>query len=128
MKNKSNVFIWVLAACLILGGLMPLVSAEVNMPKTIIHHVTLKWKAGCTDADKAKVISDLKAILSEVQGVRNFWAKSTKVQPQDYSQTFVIEFENDAALKAYAAHPKKKAWNDFYYSIRETSYNSVTTN
>ena len=44
------------------------------------------------------------------------------------SPAFVIEFENAEALKAYAKHPKKKAWDDFYYNIRETSYNCVTTN
>ncbi|HEY7162187.1 MAG TPA: Dabb family protein, partial [Acidobacteriota bacterium] len=65
---------------------------------------------------------------SSSPGVKNLWMKSLKIQPREYSQTFVIEFENEAALKAYAEHPKKKEWDDFYYSIRETSLNSVTTN
>ncbi|MCU0241353.1 MAG: Dabb family protein [Vicinamibacteria bacterium] len=100
----------------------------VNMPSTIIHHVTLKWKAEVTDAAKQKVMDDLKAILADTPGVKNFWMRSVKVQPKEYSQAFVIEFENEAALKAYASHPQKKAWNEAYYAIREMSINSVTTN
>ena len=98
------------------------------MPTTVIHHVTLKWKEGTSDADKQKVLDGLKEIVSTTPGVKNLWMKSLKIQPREYTQTFVIEFESDAALKAYAEHPKKKEWDDFYYSIRETSLNSVTTN
>lgn len=129
MKNK--LFSIFLAAVFgILICLTTVVSAEdkASMPSTIIHHVTLKWKDGVSDADKEKALSGLKEIAMSTQGVKNIWMKSIKVQPKEYSQTFVIEFENDAALKAYAAHPKKKEWDDFYYSIRETSYNSVTSN
>ena len=50
------------------------------------------------------------------------------MQPGSYSQTFVIEFENEDALKAYANHPDKKAWNELYYGIREESRNCVTSN
>ncbi len=102
--------------------------AAAKQPSTIIHHVTLKWKATATDADKQKVLDDLKAIVNDLPGARNLWIKTLKVQPRDYSQTFVIEFENEAALKAYAEHPKKKEWTDFYLGVRETSLNSVTTN
>jgi hypothetical protein len=101
---------------------------SIEMPKTVIHHVTLKWKDGVTDADKQKAMDGLKEIVSSTEGAKNLWMKSIKVQPREYSQTFVIEFESEAALKAYAEHPKKKEWDDFYYSIRETSLNSVTTN
>jgi hypothetical protein len=51
-----------------------------------------------------------------------------KIQPNNYSQTFVIEFENQAALQGYANNPKKKTWDEAYYAIRETSQNCVTTN
>jgi hypothetical protein len=126
---KSRTLLALLLLVVFVWGFLPAAQAQsVNMPKTIIHHVTLKWKDGTSDADKQKAIDDLKAILSDVKGVKNFWAKSTKVQPAGFSQTFVIEFADQAALDAYSKHPKKKAWNDFYYNIRETSYNSVTTN
>lgn len=101
---------------------------EVNMPGTVIHHVALQWKKDISDADKAKAMEGLKEVLSEIDGVKNLWMKTIKVQPKEFSQTFVIEFESEAALKAYAENPNKKKWDDFYYSIRETSQNCVTTN
>jgi len=100
----------------------------VNQPNTVIHHVALKWKETATEADKQQAIDGLKAILADVPGAKNLWTKTLKVQPQGYSQTFVIEFENEEALKAYANHPDKKAWNEHYYNVREESRNCVTTN
>ncbi len=128
MKQKKFILGMVLVALFFLTGFDQGYAQTVNMPKTIIHHVTLKWKADATDAAKEKVLADLQSILSEIKGVKNLWIKSQKVQPKEYNQTFVIEFENQAALDAYAKHPKKDAWNKAYYAIRETSYNSVTTN
>lgn len=100
----------------------------VNTPNSVIHHVALQWKTGVSDADKAKAIEDLKQVLSEVDGVKNLWVKTLKIQPKEFSQTFVIEFESEAALKAYGENPKKKEWDTFYYNIREQSQNCVTTN
>jgi hypothetical protein len=100
----------------------------IETPKSVIHHVTLKWKEGTTDADKQKALDGLKEIVSTTEGAKNIWMRSIKIQPREYSQTFVVEFESEAALKAYAEHPKKKEWDDFYYGIRETSLNSVTSN
>lgn len=119
------------AATFVAGAVAAVYAADkkpVAQPGTVIHHVTLKWKDTATEADKQKVVDGLKAILADVPGAKNLWVKTVKVQPREYSQTFVIEFENEAALKAYAEHPAKKAWNDHYYSVRETSLNSVTTN
>jgi len=128
-RNK----IFLVAMALLIAGVLYIHghAAEkeaINIPTTLIHHVTLKWKEGTTDTDKQKTMNGLKEIVSTTPGAKNLWMKSLKIQPREYSQTFVIEFENEAALKAYAEHPKKKEWDDFYYSIRETSLNSVTTN
>jgi Stress responsive A/B Barrel Domain len=101
---------------------------NLSAPNTIIHHVALKWKADTTDADKQKAITMLKEIVDDTPGAKNMWTRTVKIQPKEYSQTFVIEFENEAALKAYAEHPKKKEWEDLYYKIRETSNNCVTGN
>ena len=129
--KKSQGFLLVAAVALAVGSWASGYAAgasTLKTPNTVIHHVAFQWKASATEADKAKVVADLKAIVSEVPGALNLWVKSVKVQPQGFSQTFVIEFADEAALKAYAAHPKKKAWNDLYYSLREVSHNNVTTN
>lgn len=130
MKRNNNLFVFVMLIIVAVFYMYGHAAEKesVNMPSTVIHHVTLKWKEGVSDADKQKALDGLKEIASTSPGVKNLWMKSLKIQPREYSQTFVIEFENEAALKAYAEHPKKKEWDDFYYSIRETSLNSVTTN
>ncbi len=112
--------------------------AQVQTPSTVIHHVVFKWKevpATATEQEKQKVTADrqkvmdgLKEIVNSTPGVKNFWSKSVKIQPNNFSQTFVIEFENQAALQGYANNPKKKEWDTLYYEIRETSQNCVTTN
>jgi len=112
--------------------------AQVQTPSTVIHHVVFKWKEAPVDAsdevkqklvaDKQKVMEGLKEIVNTTPGVKNFWSKSVKIQPDTFSQTFVIEFENQAALQGYANNPKKKEWDTAYYAIRETSQNCVTTN
>jgi uncharacterized damage-inducible protein DinB len=112
-------------------------SAKLSTPPTIIHHVVLKWKDDPTateaemqkvEAQRQKVMDGLKEILATTPGVKNVWLKSIKIQPNDYSQNFVVEFENEAALEAYANNPRKAAWNDLYYSLRAESRNNVTTN
>ncbi len=101
---------------------------DVPMPKTIIHHVTLKWKQDVPDTEKLKVFEDLKAILADIPGVKGLWTKTRRIQPSDFSQTFVIEFADRDSYDAYAKHPKKKAWDKHYYGIREQSFNCITVN
>ena len=129
MSRKISIAVAVIAfsCALFLSGYVA-GKDSIEMPTSVIHHVTLKWKEGTTDADKQKALDGLKEIVSTTEGANSIWMKSLKIQPREYSQTFVVEFESEAALKAYAEHPKKKEWDEFYYSIRETSLNSVTTN
>jgi hypothetical protein len=125
MKIKIAI-IFVAVAIFFSGWVMG--RANLATPNTVIHHVALKWKDGVTDADKQKAVTMLKELVADTPGAKNMWARTIKVQPREFSQTFVIEFENEAALKAYAEHPKKKEWEDFYYNIREKSNNCVTGN
>jgi len=101
---------------------------DVPMPRTIIRHVTLKWKGDVPDTEKLRVFEDLKAILADTPGVKGLWTKTKRIQPSDFSQTFVIEFADRDSYDAYVKHPKKKAWDKHYYGIREQSFNCITVN
>lgn len=127
MKLKISILIVFAISLSFLSGWV-MGRANLSTPNTVIHHVALKWKDGTTDADKQKAITMLKEIIADTPGAKNMWTKTIKVQPREFSQTFAVEFENEAALKAYAEHPKKKAWEDFYYNIREKSNNCVIGN
>jgi hypothetical protein len=102
-------------------------NSGLSTPNTIIHHVALKWKPDATDAQKQEAMTRLKALLARLPGVKNVWFKTVKIQPKEYSQTFVIEFKNQAALDAYTNHQRKAEWNEFYLSIRQESQNCQTT-
>jgi hypothetical protein len=129
MKRRLvSVSLALIAAAIIFGSGYVAGKGGLSTPKTVIHHVALKWKPEATDAQKQQVMSSLKSLLADLPGVKNVWLQTVKIQPRDYSQTFVIEFKNQAALDAYASNPRKKEWDKFYLSIRQESQNCVTTN
>ncbi len=127
---KNRLSMKFVLSIILLGLTLPAISLaqDVPMPKTIIHHVTLKWKADVPDTEKLKVFEDLKAILADIPGVKGLWTKTKRIQPSDFSQTFVIEFADRDSYDAYVKHPKKKAWDKHYYGIRDQSFNCITVN
>lgn len=128
--SKRRLFVSFAAPIILLALNVTAISLaqDVPMPKTIIHHVTLKWKADVPDTEKLKVFEDLKAILADIPGVKGLWINSKRIQPSDFSRTFVIEFADRDSYDAYVKHPKKKAWDKHYYGIREQSFNCITVN
>ena|SRR5689334_23833750 len=100
----------------------------VRQPKTIIHFVALKWKAGVSDADRQKAMDGLKAMASQVPGIKNVWLKTLRVQPQDFNAVYAIEFANQDAADDYRDHPAHKAWETEYLKIRENSISEQATN
>ena len=128
--TKNRLFVNFALPIILLALSLPAMSLaqDVPMPKTIIHHVTLKWKADVPDTEKLKVFEDLKAILADIPGLKGLWINTKRIQPSDFSRTFVIEFADRDSYDAYVKHPKKKAWDKHYYGIREQSFNCITVN
>jgi len=128
--TKNRLFVNFALPIILLALSLPAMSLaqDVPMPKTIIHHVTLKWKADVPDTEKLKVFEDLKSILADIPGVKGLWINTKRIQPSDFSRTFVIEFADRDSYDAYVKHPKKKAWDKHYYGIREQSFNCITVN
>jgi Stress responsive A/B Barrel Domain len=100
---------------------------KYGMPKTVIHVVTLKWTDESTPAQRQKALDGIKDMAATIPGMKNIWLKTIKVQGQTregekpYDAAFVMEFADEAALKAYADHPKHKAWEEIYVPIRAES-------
>jgi hypothetical protein len=97
-------------------------------PKTIIHVSVIQWKEGVSDADKQKVLDGVKQMAAKIPGMKNVWTKAIRVQPQDYHDAFVIEFENQAAADRYAKDPVHDAWTEAFAKIREASISPQITN
>lgn len=101
-------------------------------PKTVIHVVSLRWKADATPAQQQAALDGVKTMAGKIPGIKNIWIKSTKTQggtqEAPYKASFAIEFENEAAHKAYADHPARAEWLKVYNLARDESSNQVITN
>jgi hypothetical protein len=96
-------------------------------PKTVIHVVTVKWKADATPKQIQAALDGVKALPAAYLGITRVWIKSIKVQG-DKANAFVMEFVDEAALKAYADSAAQKEWYKVYIPIREESTTFDITN
>jgi hypothetical protein len=134
---------WAAAALLLaLGAGLQAAANKYGKPKTVLHVVTLYYRDGTTEEQKQAVLEGVEKMAAEIPGVRNIWLKPMKVQGtraerqadgsfrmRPMTDAFVIEFENEAAFKAYEDHPAHRAWADnIYLPIRGYSYTHDITN
>ena len=118
------------AAVLSLGAAS--VSAE-TAPKSVIHVVTVKWKEGTTPAQIQAALDAAKALPAAFPGITHVWVRSIKVQSpkgaeKPRTHALVMEFADEAALKAYADSPAQKEWYKVYQAVRDESTTFDITN
>jgi hypothetical protein len=101
--------------------------AAPGKPKTVIHVITVQWKANTTPA---QISAALKAAENmNYPGLKNVWTRPIKMQlDEGYKNIIVMEFESEDALKKYADSPAQKAWYEIYMPIREESRTHDITN
>ncbi len=103
--------------------------AADTMPKTVIHVITIKWKADATPAQIDKAIKGAEALPSEYKGITRVWTKPIKKQlPEGYTHIIAMEFSSEDALKNYADSSAQKKWYEVYMPVREESHTSDITN
>ncbi len=96
-------------------------------PHSVIHVVTVSWKADATDDQIKAALDGVKTIAKEYEGVTRVWVRSIKVQG-NRSHAFVMEFASEQALKDYAGSAAQKKWYEVYLPIREASTTFDITN
>ena len=101
--------------------------SQSDQPHTVVHVVTVKWKAGTTPAQIEAALSGVKGLPSKYPGILRVWTKSVKVQGGK-ANAFVMEFADAAALKAYTDSPAQKDWYKTYLPIRDESSTFDITN
>ena len=116
-----------LTAVLLAFGASTLSAQTPPTPKTVIHVVTVKWKADATPKQIEAALDGVKGLPAAYPGIARVWIKSIKVQG-DKANAFVMEFADEAALKAYADSPAQKEWYKVYLPIREESTTFDITN
>jgi len=101
--------------------------AAPKKPKSVIHVITIQWKADATAEQVQQAIRVAENI--NYPGIKNVWTKPIKMQlPEGYKHIIVMEFESEEALKKCADSPAQKQWYDVYMPIREESRTHDITN
>ena len=99
-----------------------------GQPQTVLHVITVKFKADSTPAQQQAALDGVRKMAAEVPGIKNVWLKKIKVQPADFSTVIAMDFESKAAFDAYTNSPAHKAWEAVYLPIREQSTTHDVTN
>jgi hypothetical protein len=99
---------------------------KFGQPKSILHIITVQWKADSTPEQRQAALDGVKTMASQIPGVTNVWLKTIKVQGKD--AVIVMEFKDQAAFDAYTNHPAHKKWEEIYLPIREQSLTHDITN
>lgn len=117
-----------LALCLTLTILASTAALSApKKPKSVIHVITIQWKANATPEQIQNALHAAEAI--KYKGVKNVWTRPIKMQlPEGYKHIIVMEFASEEALKKYADSPAQKAWYEAYMPIREESRTHDITN
>ena len=117
------------AAALLTLGVATATAATppATAPKSVIHVVTVAWKADATPEQIKAALDGAKALPAAYKGIVRVWAKSIKVQGGK-ANAIAMEFADEAALKAYADSDAQKNWYKLYLPIREESTTFDITN
>jgi hypothetical protein len=127
MKTK-NLILTIIGSVLLFGAGALVGANRFQKPSTILHVVTVRFKAEATADQKAAVLQGVEKMAAEIPGVKSVWTKGIKVQGQGYTDAFVMEFESKKAFEAYADHAAHKEWEKGYLEIREQSTTHDITN
>ncbi len=127
---KKHLLAFLTLGLLTLGA--SVASAE-TAPKSVIHVVTVAWKADATPAQIQAALDGVQALPAAYPGLTHVWTKSIKVQNApgaklNKTHVFVMEFADEAAFKAYTDSPAQKEWYKAYLPIREQSTTFDITN
>ena len=124
MDRKHLILFGALLAVLA-GGL--LLFAAPAKPRSVIHIITVQWKA---DASQAQIDKAIEAVgTMNYPGLKNVWTKPIKMQlPEGYKSIIVMEFDSENALKRYADSDAQKKWYEVYMPLREESRTHDVTN
>lgn len=96
-------------------------------PKSVIHVVSVKWKADAKPEQIKAALDGVQALPAAYPGITRVWTNTIKKQG-DWSAVFVMEFKDEQALKAYADSAAQKKWYEVYVPIRERSNSHDVTN
>jgi len=108
-------------------------SASDAAPKSVIHVVTVAWKADATKEQIQAALDGVQALPAAYKGITHVWTKTIKVQNPpgttvNRTHVIVMEFTDEKALADYKDSDAQKAWYKVYMPIRAQSTTHDITN
>jgi len=119
-------FLTLIAATVLSLGVATATAGE-TAPKSVIHVVSVKWKADATKEQIKAALDGVQALPAAYKGITHVWTNAVKVQGE-WSAVFVMEFVDEAALKSYSGSDAQKEWYKVYLPIRDKSNTHDITN
>ncbi|MBI2516148.1 MAG: Dabb family protein [Opitutae bacterium] len=102
-------------------------SAADTAPKSVIHVVTVTWKAGTTPEQIQAALDGAQALPAQYAGITRVWTRTLKAQGER-THAIVMEFADEDALKNYTKSPAQETWYKVYLPIRDHSTTFDITN
>jgi hypothetical protein len=96
-------------------------------PKTVLHVVTVQWKAGTTPEQIQAALDAAHKLPAAFNGITRVWTKTVKAQG-NRTHVIAMEFVSEQALKDYAGSAAQKEWYAVYQPVREASTTFDVTN
>jgi hypothetical protein len=112
----------------VLGLGLSFAAMAAETPKSVLHIITLHYKPGTTDAQKASVVAATKKLGTDFPGITRLWFKKIKVQVPEMTDIIVMEFKDEKAFADYTDHAAHKAWEKVYLPLRGESNTQDVTN
>ena len=124
MNNFAKSVLIVLLGLVLFGAGLLVGAHHIEKPKSVIHVVTLDWKASATPAQIQAALDGVANM--DYPGLKRVWLRSIKSQTKQAA--FAMEFESEKALEDYAGSDAQKKWYEVYLPVREQSITSDITN
>jgi hypothetical protein len=102
-------------------------AATDTAPSSVMHVVTVTWKAGTTPEQIQAALDGAKALPAAYSGITRVWTRTIKAQGER-THAIAMEFKDEQALKDYAKSDAQQAWYKVYVPIRERSTTFDVTN
>lgn len=120
-----------LVACLSFG--LAATRAADTAPKSVIHVITVAWKADAKPEQIKAALDGVKQLPADFKGITRVWTNAIKIQDAPGARipkkaVIVMEFVDEQALKDYAGSDAQKKWYALYEDIREQSTTFDITN
>ena len=112
-----------------LVALAPLVARaeSATAPKSVIHVVTVTWKAGTKPEQIKAALDGAQALPAKYKGITRVWTRTIKAQGER-THAIVMEFADEKALKDYTDSPAQVEWYKTYLASRDRSTTFDITN